>query len=1074
MERYSETLALRDRHVERRRAMAELRNRLETALTGRYTIGREIGRGGMAVVFLARDLRHGRDVAVKVLRPELSATLGPTRFLQEIRLAAGLAHPHILPLHDSGEADGCLFYVMPFVPGESLRDRLEREGQLPLVDALEIAREIADALDYAHHAGVVHRDIKPENILLQAGHAVVSDFGIARAISAAGSRVTAVGTAVGTPDYMSPEQAAGGPIDGRSDIYSLGCVLFEMLAGTPPASLTPPEGPAAGPLRPRDRLAELTALRPSVPPAVAGIVARMLEPKPGDRFATGADAADALAAPSGTWTPRSVAARNRRRVGVGIAALASVSAFVVLLLPRVLSGGLDPRLYLVAAFDHPGGASPVLLNGDQCQRLLYAAFNRWSDVQAVSDLQVADDRAVRAYPPPTLVEAFREARRFRAGLVVWGQVSDLLDDSLRVEATLFDVDTHRAIQRREIRIPRDLRGLEEGFRKLADGLLLGGARSNASASSAHRTTRLGAWAAFDSGLAARDAWDLPRAAAALRSAVALDSDYPDANLWLAQVLEWRGAPAADWSGPAAVANGTGTQLPLFDRLRARALVALAARNQSQACDAYRRLVRLNPGDFTGWYGLGECEATDNAVVRSSSSGSGWGFRGSYEAAVHDYARAFELAPSSNRAFFDRVPDLFSALELNYLRIGRAVLPDTGLFAAFVTLDHDTLAFVPYRLADVQAGSHAGLPGTIDAAVARQRDQLQAITAQWVSRFPESPQALESFAWVLETSHVIQRGSGHPIGALEIVRHARERATDPGQRLRLAVTAARLSIKADDFGAARAIADSLIAAVPEPEAGPADTLAALAALTGRPLLAAQLARRAVATAPLHGLDGQPLAASRSLIQAVAALTAFAAVGAPPDSIRSLERTIERMIGDSIRPELRRATREAALAVPAALAYPLLGAQAAHELGSARYSLFNLQVALSHADSGGARAAADALLRARGGRGGAAIEGIYGEAWIRLQLRDTAAARSELDSSLNAMAGLPTDLLAWVPQAGGLPRAMMLRAEIAAAQGDSTLAQWWASRVVMLWEHAEPDLRPAVQRMRTLAAVGPGGN
>jgi tetratricopeptide (TPR) repeat protein len=1056
--------------------MAELRNRLETALAGRYTIGREIGRGGMAIVYLGRDLRLGRDVALKVLRPELSATLGPARFLQEIRLAAGLAHPHILPLHDSGEADGCLFYVMPFVPGESLRDRLEREGQLPLVEALTIAREIADALDYAHRAGVVHRDIKPENILLLDGHAEVSDFGIARAISAAGSsRVTAVGTAVGTPDYMSPEQAAGaGVIDGRSDIYSLGCVLFEMLAGTPPASLTPPEGAAAGPLRPRDRLAELMALRPSVPPAVAGIVARMLEPKAGDRFATGSEAAEALATPSGIWTPRSVATRNRRRVGVGLAALASLSAFVVLLLPRVLTGGLDPQLYLVAAFDHPGGASPALLNGDQCQRLLYRAFNRWSDVHAVSDLQVADDRAVRAYPAPTLVEAFRQARRFRAGLVVWGQVSDLVGDSLRVEATLFDVDTQQAVRRQEIRIGRDLSGLEQEFRTLADGLLLGGAHSDASTAAAHRTTRLGAWIAFDSGLAARDAWDLPGAAAALRSAVALDPGYPDASLWLAQVLEWQGAPAADWSGPAAVARGAGTQLPLIERLRARALVALAARDQSQACDVYRRVVRLDPNDFTGWYGLGECEATDVAVVRSSSVASGWGFRGSYEAAVRAYARAFVLAPSSNRAFYERVPDLFYALEGNYLRIGRAVAPDTGLFAAFVTLDHDTLAFVPYRLADIQSGAHSAIPAGFDGAVARQREQLQAITSQWVARFPESPQALESLAWVLETSHVIERGSGRPVGALEIVRRARERVIEPGQRLRLAVTAARLFIKADDFGAARRIADTLFAELPDPEAGPADTLAALAALTGRPALAANLARRAATTASLRGLDGQPLPAGRSLIQAAAALTAFAAVGTPADSIRVLEQTIERMIEDSIRPERRNATREAALAVPAALAFPVLGVQAAHALGVTRYSLFNLQVVLSRGDSGGARREADALLRGRGGQEGAAIEGVYGEAWIRLQLGDSAVARAELDSSLNRMAGLPTDLLAWVPQAGGLPRAMMLRAELAAAQRDSTLAQWWASRVAMLWEHAEPELQPALQRMRTLAGLGRAGN
>src|SRR5512144_1425987 len=350
MERYPETRALRGRQVERRKAMADLRNRLQTALAGRYTIDREIGRGGMAIVFLAYDLRNERDVALKVLRPELAVTLGPERFLQEIRFSAKLAHPHILPLHDSGDADGLLYYVMPFVPGESLRDRLEREGQLPLVDALAIAREIADALDYAHRSGVVHRDIKPENILLEEDHAVVSDFGIARAISAAGARMTAVGTTVGTPDYMSPEQGEGkGPLDGRSDIYSLGCVLFEMLAGMPPAALTPPEGPAAGPLRVRDRLAELMALRPSVPPEVAGIVARMLEPKAKDRFATAAEAAEALAAPSGIWTPRSVLAERRRRWGSRVAAAAALSAVVVVVSPKGTVAKLDQTKYAIVS-----------------------------------------------------------------------------------------------------------------------------------------------------------------------------------------------------------------------------------------------------------------------------------------------------------------------------------------------------------------------------------------------------------------------------------------------------------------------------------------------------------------------------------------------------------------------------------------------------------------------------------------------------------------------------------------------------------------------------------------------------
>ena len=197
---------------------------LSAALVDRYLIERELGSGGMATVYLALDLKHQRRVAVKVLHPDLAAALGGERFLAEIRTTANLQHPHILPLHDSGEAGGFLFYVMPFVDGESLRDRLDREKQLPIEDALRIAREVADALEYAHKQGVVHRDIKPENILLQGGHAAVADFGIALAVqSAGGQRMTQTGLSLGTPQYMSPEQAMGErAIDARSDIYALG------------------------------------------------------------------------------------------------------------------------------------------------------------------------------------------------------------------------------------------------------------------------------------------------------------------------------------------------------------------------------------------------------------------------------------------------------------------------------------------------------------------------------------------------------------------------------------------------------------------------------------------------------------------------------------------------------------------------------------------------------------------------------------------------------------------------------------------------------------------------------------
>ena len=278
--------------------MGSLQDRLQAVLPERYTIERELGRGGMATVYLAQDRKHRRSVALKVLSPELAAALGPDRFLREIDTAARLTHPHILPLHDSGEADGLLYYVMPYVEGESLRGRLIRERQLPFEDALRIASQVADALGYAHERDVVHRDIKPENILFQSGHAVVSDFGIARAIKVAGEgRVTGTGIALGTPGYMSPEQAQGiDQLDGRSDLYSLGCVLYEMLAGDPPFTGWSVQAILARQVL--EPLPRLRTVRDTVPDWLEQAVARSLAKAPADRFATAAEFVAGLIKPS--------------------------------------------------------------------------------------------------------------------------------------------------------------------------------------------------------------------------------------------------------------------------------------------------------------------------------------------------------------------------------------------------------------------------------------------------------------------------------------------------------------------------------------------------------------------------------------------------------------------------------------------------------------------------------------------------------------------------------------------------------------------------------------------------------
>ncbi len=313
--------------------MTAITARLSAALAGRYRIERHLGEGGMASVYLAEDLKHDRKVAVKVLKPELAAVLGAERFVQEIKTTASLQHPHILPLFDSGTADGFLFYVMPFIKGETLREKLNRETQLGVDEAVRIAREIADALDYAHRSGVIHRDIKPENILLHDGRPMVADFGIALAVSAAaGGRMTETGLSLGTPHYMSPEQAtAEKEISARSDVFSLASVLYEMLAGQPPHI-----GGSAQQIimkiiaEPAD---QVTRFRKSVPPHVAAALAQALEKLPADRFESAKEFADALANPAYTGTTglaiSSVAARSGRRAQVVLGGVAAVLAIAL-------------------------------------------------------------------------------------------------------------------------------------------------------------------------------------------------------------------------------------------------------------------------------------------------------------------------------------------------------------------------------------------------------------------------------------------------------------------------------------------------------------------------------------------------------------------------------------------------------------------------------------------------------------------------------------------------------------------------------------------------------------------------
>jgi len=370
----------------------ELEARVRAALSGRYDVEGEIGHGGMGVVFRARDLRHSRAVAIKVVRPEIAAAVGSERFEREIRIEAQLQHPNIVPLFDSGTADGVQYFVMPFIEGETLRARLRREGPLPLEEALRIADQVADALGHAHARGVVHRDIKPENILISQGHAHVADFGVARVVFEGGeSYFTATGTALGTPPYMSPEQATGSvKLDGRSDIYSLSCVLFEMLAGEPPfTGATPQVIISKHVLEPPP---SVEILRPTVTPVVSAAVMKGLAKVPADRFATAAEFREALHAETPVKVPgpgRPARVRNRVIAAVLVVVVVVGSVLVPWLLPPKLQ--LADQRVVVFPLATTAGGSDAGLRGWEAALAIEEALERTEPLKWLDGWQLLSE-----------------------------------------------------------------------------------------------------------------------------------------------------------------------------------------------------------------------------------------------------------------------------------------------------------------------------------------------------------------------------------------------------------------------------------------------------------------------------------------------------------------------------------------------------------------------------------------------------------------------------------------------------------------------------------------------------------
>jgi hypothetical protein len=1050
------------------------------AIAPRYRIERTLGEGGMAIVYLARDSRHGRLVALKVLRPEVATTLGGERFLREITIAARLVHPNILPLHDSGEAAGRLYYVMPYVEGATLRQRLDREKQLPLADVVDITTQIAAALDYAHAQGVVHRDVKPDNVLLVNDRVLVADFGLARALtSASSSPLTRTGTVVGTPAYMSPEQCAPGEVvDTRTDVYALACMAFEMIAG-----VTPFRGATAQAMMAHQISGDppsVCAERERCPRAVDDVLKRGLAKSPADRYQHAGEFAGALreavnARPVGSSVAPTAAdnrSHGRKRAVLAASALALAIVFGGWFVGRNAGAGpaLDRSNYVVFPFRHRGAASNSWLDGDGCAQLLHNAMTRWTGIHVVDDMRVGDLWARR--PPRTVDEALDAAEQLRAGELAWGEVTPL-GDSLAIRVVAYDIaggkDASRQFTMLVSRDESDPNELERVFEALADSIIIGGVGLRGA--DAIGTHDLHALQEYVYGTTARDRFDLPAAQAHFDAAVRADDGFALAHLWAARIRAWRGTTdATSWLRDASQATRSSPSLSTRDELHARALLDLAEGHATDACRRYRALTVGDSTDFAAWLGLGDCNALDNTVVRDARSRTRFVFRGSYWTAVTAYQRALALVPSFHQAergaAFGRLARRVLITEESTLRRGIGVSPDTQRYVAFPAFEAESLAFfpVPYRLATATNVQSATEHLAVVWAASKMRDLMR----DWVEALPSSADAQAAYSLAIETSSAIEGSTTDMPEALKLARRAAANTDSANLRLYREVAVVRLLIKADSLASARQLADSLLTSSGAPTPYQAGYLANLAALTGRPRQAARLLRVAAADSvhiPFLGLDGKLLVLPGDLMPSVLALRAFASLDTPRDSIRAIYRRVTGMLSRSLLPTAVPPIRLKILSTPALLATEDLGLA---ELTKGRVvdPLLAMRAAVARRDTSAARAAGDrfASLAESLAPGTMGIDRRAAYATMLVSIGDRAEAMRQLDVAFEALPRVRSILLEVTPQAGAIGRALLLRAELAVAANDRATARRRFAQVNALWSGADPELRVELEAVR----------
>jgi hypothetical protein len=1066
--------------------MDSLSRQVQAALGTRYRVMGMAAKGGMSTVLRAIDLKHDRVVAVKVLHEEVAGLLGSERFHREIRLIARLQHPHIVPLFDSGEAAGLLYYTMPFVDGESLRDRLRLAAPLPIEEALRFTRELCDALGYAHAYGVLRRDVKPDNILIAGGHALLTDFGIARAIRVSTvSDVSLPGLVVGTPAYMSPEQAMGlRDLDERSDLYSLGCVVYEMLSGRLPYAGDTPQALLTDRFRSVPR--PLRTLREEVPPNVERAVERALATDPEARFPSAAAFARELQ-PAAKPTPRTPVAatptigsaqtiegassRRWAAVAAGVLAVVVTLAGAVLWRARAASAesdALGPIAVLPLAHSSPSVGG--FLSGDHCARLLYDALGRWEGLPLTDAMRVRDVLQRRPDGAWTLTEIRDIAQELGARLVVWGEVVATGDD-LDVRVTVYRV----ARSLTPLHVAKAFVSAEEDpwstISSLADELVRG-LVPGVPSSERPGTRDVAALRAYVRGQAALDAWDVVAAESLFLAAVQKDTGYARAALSLAQVASWRSGDDVDrWRQWATHAASRPDRLTSGEHAHAEALVALASQDNPAACERYRRILARDSLSFAAWFGLGECQSRDQVVVKDARSRSGWRFRSSQHSAIAAYERAFELVPSFQRALsataYVRLRRLLFA-EANFVRQGVSQGDDSAWFAAFPELAADTLAFVPYPRELVFRAAPAATPPSRGTAVARNRRVLTRLAERWVRTSPMDAGAHEAYALALELegSLVADSGSGGRVGALGALRRARQLARAPDAQVRLFAWQVRVHIKLGQFAAAAALADSLVNSPAALDAGDAQLLASVNALVGRTAESARWARRAapaIAIDPATGTPRFPVAPAREAM----ALLVFAATGLDADSIRALLRRVEALIAASAPRAEVRGVREAMLDWPVTLAYPTVGASPLLRTPAGGNVHMEAAYALSRGDRPAALVALHQLeeMSAPGLPGDAGYDAIALETELLQLAGDTTAAETLATLTFNALAASGRQVGERVSESAAFPRFLLRWSELAAQRGDSTEARRRARLLAELTPRATGATAAARNRLLT---------